>query len=64
MTTEIVLFLFAKQTDTNQLNRGCTNLTALSVCKSGMKQYVYMESSRKKIYVICENYGPNVHYTL
>jgi hypothetical protein len=43
---------------------GCTNLTALSVCKSGMKQYVYMESSRKKIYVPCENYGPNVYYTL
>ncbi len=44
--------------------RGCTNFTALSVLKSGMKQYVYIESSRKKIYVPGENYGPNVHYTL
>ena len=44
--------------------RGCTNLTAFSFPKSGMKHYVYMVSSRKKIYVPCEKYGPNVHYTL
>ena len=40
---------------------GWSILTAFSFPKSGMKQYGYMVSGRKKM---CEKYGPNVHYTL
>ena len=48
----------------NWNSTGCTIFTALSVHTIGTEHYVYMESSRKKIYVPCEKYGPNVHYTL
>ena len=69
---EMFITLFRCSVFVNQLSgqvqqdgkMGCTNLTALSVPTIGTEHYVYMESSRKKIYVPCEKYGPNVHYTL